>query len=184
MSMLPNYCQEAATVNSHLDSLLSLTPYGLFIVLWTLDNPPKKDIFHWGLYFHTSPQKGRKYHIVNNVPNNEYIWIPDHGETSGVFKFKNLCVLIQIADLSLEKVNVVDKVIRSMDTELYQYPGITCRLWVMSIVDILSQLGLIKCPNLDDLEAECKTIGNNHHIDVIQMNQPRSVVRSQVCLGD
>lgn len=176
-----NTGQERAPVCPHQQYLSRLTPGGLFVVLWANDRPPQKHRFHWGLYFHTTPTKGLKYHIIND---DEGAWEAAHGETQGVFKSPQLCALIYIATIQPDKKSDVDHIIKSLDAELNEYPGITCRVWVMMIVRLLVHKRFIHCPLADDLEDECMEIGNRHQIDIITGRQPRSVIKSQVCFSN
>ncbi|OQE17338.1 hypothetical protein PENSTE_c021G09850 [Penicillium steckii] len=176
-----NTGQERAPVCPHQQYLSRLTPYGLYIVLWANDRPPQKYRFHWGLYFHTSPTQGLKYHIVND---DEDAWKAAHGETRGVFKSLQLCALVHIATIQPDARDDVDHIIKSLDGELNEYPGITCRVWVMMIVQLLACRRFLYCPLADDLEYECMEIGNCCQIDVITGRQPRSVIKSQVCFSN
>lgn len=81
---LPTTARERALAikKSQEDALARLPLNTLYIVLDIRSDPPQPNDFHWGYYFHTSPRGGSKYHMRNLGGG----WIPDHGETGGVFK--------------------------------------------------------------------------------------------------
>ncbi|KZT50217.1 hypothetical protein CALCODRAFT_487320 [Calocera cornea HHB12733] len=42
----------------------------------------------------------------------------------------------------------------------------TCRIWVRAAIRHLNSLGMINCPNIDDLQAEANRLANMHAEDV------------------
>jgi hypothetical protein len=170
--------ERAAMIKKQQEEALARLPlHGLFIVLWIRKDPPRQNDFHWGYYYHAFPKKGLKYHIQNLGSG----WIPSHGETAGVFKSIFLCVLIQIATIPEKARNILDQLMRSHDGELYQIPGVTCRVWLLRILQKLIQHGLVRCSNPDALEQECMSFGNRFSLAAAENNQPRPVVRSRLC---
>lgn len=88
-------------------------------------------------------------------------WIPDHAATGGVFKSNFLCTLIKIvADVPAAKESQLDGAMRAYDNSLNTIPGLTCRVWLFTIIALLVQHGVVHCDNLNALQAECMSIGN------------------------
>jgi hypothetical protein len=161
-------------------ALAQLPRNGLFIVLYLRSDLPLPNDFHWSLYFHTTAGTqpgGHKYHI-KNLSNG---WITDHGPTAGVFKSNFLCVLIQIAAISQERMRETDAIIRSKDDQINQIPGVSCRVWLMTILAILRARSLLKCNDLYALQEECFRFGNEHSVGALGNDQPRPVKRSRLC---
>lgn len=159
------------------EALANLPQNALFIVLWIRSDPPRQNDFHWGYYFHTGPQGGVKYHMKNIGGG----WIADHGPTGGVFKSNFLCVLIQVATLPQTARNTLDELMRSRDADVNMIPGVTCRVWLMKILQKLIQNGIVRCSNPDALQQECMSFGNQYGPGAAINQQPRPVVRSKFC---
>ncbi|DAA77655.1 TPA_exp: Uncharacterized protein A8136_6201 [Trichophyton benhamiae CBS 112371] len=176
---LPPTPQERALAIKKLqEEALSRLPLdSLYIVLWIRADPPVSNDFHWGYYFHTAKLKGHKYHMKNMG----HGWIADHGPTNGVFKSNFLCVLIQIASIPPEKKSLVDQIMRSRDGDVNSIPGMSCRVWVLTIAEKLSENGLVRYTSRDALEQECFRVGNQYSAAAAENTQPRPVVRSEVC---
>lgn len=166
-----------ASKRAQEEALSRLPPYELFIVLYIRSSPPTRDDFHWSYYFHKT-SGGFEYQVMNL--NNR--WIPDHGRTGGVLKANFLCVLIQIASIPQAKRDLLDETIRSRDKDITSNPGVTCRVWLMTILQRLIELGIVQCNDYNALEQECIAIGNEFSAGAAANNQPRPVVRSRVCL--
>ncbi|KAK2810171.1 hypothetical protein FQN50_003141 [Emmonsiellopsis sp. PD_5] len=150
----------------------------LYIVLYIRFDPPRQNDFHWGFYFHTHSTGGSKYHI-RNLGNG---WIPDHGPSGGVFKSNFLCVLIQIALVPEAKKPQLDQIMRSLDSNINAIPGVSCRVWLFTVLQGLVQHGIVRCTDLAALQQECMGIGNQYMADAAVNRQPRPVVRSTLCL--
>ncbi|KAL5360963.1 hypothetical protein BJX96DRAFT_165553 [Aspergillus floccosus] len=160
------------------DALARLPLNTLYIVLWIRSDPPQPNDFHWGYYFHTSPQGGLKYHMRNLGAG----WIPDHGSTGGVFKSNFLCVLVQIASVPPAKYSQLDQVMRSRDRDINSIPGVTCRVWLVVILQALIQAGVVRCSSVEALQQECMAFGNQYSAGAATNTQPQPVVRSRICL--
>ncbi|KAJ5492700.1 hypothetical protein N7539_001446 [Penicillium diatomitis] len=160
------------------DALAALPLNALFIVLWIRSDPPRPNDFHWGYYFHTNSQGGVKYHMRNIGGG----WMPDHGPTGGVFKSNFLCVLIQVGTIPEAARNTLDQTMRSHDGDVNTIPGVTCRVWVLTIFRRLMQYGIVRCSDIGGLERECMTLGNQYSPGAAINQQPRPVVRSSLCL--
>ncbi|KAM5442921.1 hypothetical protein MferCBS31731_001793 [Microsporum ferrugineum] len=170
--------EKALAIKKIQEEALSRLPLNtLYIVLWIRSDPPTPNNFHWGYYFHTSKTRGYKYHMKNLAGG----WIADHGETGGVFKSNFLCVLIQIASVPPEKKTLLDQVMKSRDGDVNSIPGMSCRVWVLTIAEKLAQQGLLRYSSLEALEQECFRVGNQYSAGAADNNQPRPVVRSEVC---
>ncbi|OAX82370.1 hypothetical protein ACJ72_03287 [Emergomyces africanus] len=150
----------------------------LYIVLYIRSDPPRENDFHWGFYVHTHPFGGSKYHIRNLGSG----WIPDHGPTGGVFKSNFLCVLVQIADVPEAKTPQLDQIMRSLDPSINAIPGISCRVWLFTVLQNLVHHGIVRCTDLAALQQECMGIGNQNMADAAVNRQPRPVTRSRLCL--
>lgn len=150
----------------------------LYIILYIRSDPPEPNDFHWGYYFHENPQGGLKYHMRNIGGG----WIPDHGKTGGVFKSNFLCVLIQIASVPQAKHSQLDQIMRSRDGDVNSIPGVTCRVWLMTILQQLLLHEVVRCSSVDALIQECMAIGNQYSAAAAKKSQPRPVVRSRLCL--
>ncbi|CAG7957913.1 unnamed protein product [Penicillium salamii] len=176
----PTTARERATLikKQQEEALARLPLNALFIVLWIRSDPPRQDDFHWGYYFHTSAMGGTKYHVKNLGRG----WIPDHGPTGGVFKSNFLCALVQVAIVPGTVCGQLDQIMRSHDSDVNSIPGVTCRVWLMKILEKLIQQGIFRCSNVDALLQECMTIGNQYSASAAINQQPRPVVRSRLCL--
>ncbi|EEH03886.1 conserved hypothetical protein [Histoplasma capsulatum G186AR] len=159
------------------EALRSLALGSLYIVLYLRSDPPRPNDFHWGYYFHTIPSGGTKYHVKNLGSG----WITEHGSTTGLFKSNFLCVVVQIAAVAEAKYAQVDQIMRTHDGKLNSIPGISCRVWILSILQMLIENGIVQCSSCAELEQECFEIGNQHRFGAIANNQPRPVVRSTLC---
>lgn len=164
------------------EALASLPVNTLFIILKNRDDPPQKDDFHWGYYFHTHAAGGIKYHATNIVDN----WIGDHGPTGGVMKSLFLCAMVQIADIPPQAHAKLDEIMRSYDSSLNDYiislPGPTCRTWLMEVMKRLVDAGLVQCKGtVDELQEECLEIGNRFSAETSENKQPRPVIKSKLC---
>ncbi|KAJ5808726.1 hypothetical protein N7474_009995 [Penicillium riverlandense] len=176
----PKTARERAAIikKQQEDALARLPLNALFIVLWIRSDPPRQNDFHWGYYLHTGSQGGVKYHMRNMGSG----WMPDHGSTGGVFKSNFLCVLIQVATIRETARNTLDQIMRSHDGDVNQIPGVTCRVWVVKIIQKLIQHGMVRCENIDALQQECMAFGNQYSPGAAINQQPRPVVRSRLCL--
>lgn len=109
-------------------------------------------------------------------------WIPDHGPTGGIFKSNFLCILIQIATVPEASRNSLDQIMRSHDGDVNTIPGVTCRVWVIKILQKLIEQGIVRCSDADALQQECMAFENQYSPGAALNQQPRPLVRSRVCL--
>ncbi|PYI23212.1 hypothetical protein BO99DRAFT_470967 [Aspergillus violaceofuscus CBS 115571] len=171
--------ERALAIRKSQEEALSRLPLNtLFIVLWIRSDPPRPNDFHWGYYFHNTVQGGWKYHMKNMSGG----WIPDHGATSGVFKSNFLCTLVEIASVPVAKQEQLHQIMRSRDGDVNSIPGISCRVWLMVILQSLIEAGIVRCNRPEALQQECMAFGNQFSAGAAKNNQPRPVVRSQVTL--
>ena len=56
--------------------------------------------------------------------------------------------------------NTLDELMRSHDADVNMIPGVTCRVWLMKILQKLIQNGIVRCSNPDALQQECMSFGN------------------------
>ena len=155
----------------------SLPPNHLFILLFFL-TPPDENRFHWGFYHHRDANTGgTKYHVKNLGDG----WLTDHGATKGALKSMFLCVVVAIAAIPAARAAELEATMRTFDHGLNDVPGVTCRVWLFRVLELLLQTGFVRCdPDTAALEAECKAFGNQHLTSALQNEQPRPVVVSRV----
>ncbi len=159
-------------------SLHDLKPGGLYIHLTYRDEPPPEDVYHWGLYLHVDTEKGgTKYHITNESSG----WIADHGVTTGAFKSSFLVGMIRTADVPAGRLEGADRIIRSYDTTLNNIGKINCRQWVLRIMVLLQEEGILRCQNLDTLEWETLNWSNEHQFSAVLAKKPRPITDSKLC---
>lgn len=152
----------------------------LFIILFLRSDPPAANDFHWGYYFHKNADVGGfKYHLTNKL-NKDY-WMPDHDKTTGVLKSNFLCVLIKIASIAPGRDQKLDEKMRSKDDTANQIAGVTCRVWLLTILSELVAADLVRCKDIKALEAECFELGNRHMASASKAEQPRPIELSRVC---
>lgn len=161
-------------------SLADLKIGGLYVILFIRGFPPQQDNFHWGLYLHTTPNSGTKYHIKNQGSG----WITDHGTTHGVFKSFLLVGLFRIADISASWEDYVDRTLRSYDSQV-NTPGVTCKVWLFWVLGLLTKESngytVLKCNSLTELEREILDWGNLKAPGAANNEQPRSLAASRIC---
>lgn len=158
-------------------ALAALPRRKLYIVLHIRDFPPIANDFHWGFYHHKTQTGGTKYHMRNLGAG----WIADHESTGGVFKSLFLCVLIEIGSIPAEKEGTLDQIMRTLDGSANSIPGFTCRVWVLTILPLLIQAGLLRCDDLAGLQQECFDYGNTCMTSAGNNDQPRPVKVSSRC---
>ncbi|KAJ5373676.1 hypothetical protein N7517_005682 [Penicillium concentricum] len=160
------------------ESLAGLPPNTLHISLYTRSDPPLPTDFHWAFYLHkgiSSTAGGTKYH-VRGIGGG---WIVGHEATNGIFAENFLCVIIQIATIPPLAHERVDEIMRSYDESLNSIPGITCRVWILTVLRILVDEGFVHC-DIGELERDCLKFGNEHSTAASVNEQPRPVVQSRV----
>ncbi|CZT17627.1 uncharacterized protein RCC_03464 [Ramularia collo-cygni] len=156
----------------------SLPVGGLFIALFVSADPHQSDAFHWGIYHHATSFKGTKYHITGSAGR----WIAAHSDARNTFKSQSLSVLVQIGQIPQSATDQLDQIMKSHDHELNNLPGLTCRVWVFTVVEKLVAAGLLTMTGTTStLEDECKAYGNQLSSGDAQKDQPRPVVRSAIC---
>ncbi|TFK51766.1 hypothetical protein OE88DRAFT_1628741 [Heliocybe sulcata] len=145
---------------------------GLYIMLFARATP---NDYHWALYHHTHPTKGTKWHI-RNVSD---VWMTDHNVIRDATKQFLLMGFLRIAVIPPERLEEADELIRSIP---YNEPGNTCRTWVLDAIHTLREVGIVRCDDIDQLEAEAKAFGFSQFYDTSENKQPRPVVDSHVCI--
>ncbi|KAF2801871.1 uncharacterized protein BDZ99DRAFT_492414 [Mytilinidion resinicola] len=161
-------------------SLDTLEPGGLYVVLFIQNVPPPKDDFHWGLYLHKYKNiGGTKYHIWD--PDRDWVWVADHGMTTGLFKSHALVGLFQIARVSPEWECEVDRAARSFDDSLNQRPGIGCDVWLFWTPAPGNGTVVLKCKDLEALKAEILDFANQNAQAAAKAVRPRPIIMSRLC---
>ncbi|KAJ5923625.1 hypothetical protein N7454_008870 [Penicillium verhagenii] len=162
-------------------SLGTLSPNGLYILLYIRHHPPVPNNFHWAFYFHISPQQGgTKYHVKDIGQG----WIPDHGVNHAVMKEFLLVGLFQIAHVPTGQEEYLDRIMRTFDGRL-NVPETTCRIWILWVLALLQGTvdgrRLLECDDVQALEEEIKDWGNENAMGAANNEQPRPVGRSSLC---
>ena len=88
-------------------------------------------------------------------------------------------MIIQIATIHASAHERVDEIMRSYDESLNSIPGITCRVWILTVLRILVDEGFVQC-DIGELEKDCLEFGNEHGATASANEQPRPVVKSRV----
>lgn len=151
---------------------MSLEAGSLYIILFLRDAP---DSFHWGLYHHTSSNRGIKYHIRQMGSS----WIADHGETGGATKSIYLIGFLRIAQVPAEKVGDVNHIITNVPYT--SVPGLNCHTWAMECIRRLVDAGFVRCSNLDQLAREAQAFAVSEYESAGLNKQPRPVQDSRLC---
>lgn len=123
-----------------------------------------------------------------DVENINGAWMTGHTRTGNIFKNGFLCVLIQIYALGngdAEK-STVDLGIRSLDDKVNEIPDVTCRVWLLVILDKMVKEGILRFgedpQDMNVLEKECLEIGNGFMDEAVANKQPRPLVVSKFCV--
>ena len=144
----------------------------LYIFLDARSDSPD-DGFHWGLYHHTSPTSGMKYHIRNLGEG----WITEHAANTSITKQFLLVGMLRIANVPESRWNTLDTIVQSVP---YVEPGTTCRTWVLDAIRRLATVEIVSYSSLDDLETDAKTFGVTYFDGVLTNVQPRPIADSLV----
>ena len=160
------------------ETLAGLAPGSLHISLYNRSDPPLPNDVHWAFYLHngtSSTPGGTKYH-ARGIGGG---WIAGHEAVRGIFTDNFLCVVIQIATIPPSAHGRVDEIMRSYDDSLNSIPGITCRVWILTVLRILVDEWFVHC-DIGELEKDCFEFGNEHSATASANQQPRPVVKSRV----
>lgn len=71
---------------------------------------------------------------------------------------------------------------RSRDRDVSSIPGVTCSVWLVVILEVLIQAGVVHCSSVEALQQECMAFGNQYSAGAATNTQQRPVVRSRMCL--
>lgn len=163
----------------------TLKPNSLYILLFIRDSPPRPNDFHWALYLHRDPASGgTKYHIKSEGSG----WIADHGDAVAVMKSFLLVGAFRIADVPEDSNEHVDRTVRTYDDRLNTaVPGITCRVWLLRVLELLRGVEggdggrVLRCEDVGALEGEVMRWGNENASSADLNVQPRPVADSVLC---
>lgn len=163
-----------------------LPPNTLYIALCIRSDPPVPNDFHWALYLHTPAHTpgggGTKHDAENHAGGSEGGWIAQHAPTAGILKTNFLCVLVHIADIPETQIGVVEGVMRERDGDLNEIPAVTCRVWLLVVLERLIGMGVVRCEGgVQGVERECLGFGNEFMEEAAGNVQPRPVVRAGGC---
>ncbi|KAJ5754876.1 hypothetical protein N7533_004419 [Penicillium manginii] len=153
----------------------------LYILLYTRNDPPNPNDFHWGLYLHQTPiTGGTKYHIKTVGPG----WIPDHAANAAIRKEFLLVGLFRIADVPAHWYPHLDRTFRSLDARL-NHPAQTCRVWALDVLVLLNEPvdgeRVFECDDIPALQQEVFDWGNLHAMSAARNEQPRPIGASSLC---
>jgi hypothetical protein len=160
------------------DLLASLPQNTLYINLYIRSDPPLANDFHCAFYLHCGTDTvpgGYKYH-VRGINDN---WIPGHESVVRIVSENYLCVMIQIATLPPSIHERVGEIMKTHDATLNSIHGISCRVWLLMVLRLLVEEGLVRC-KAEELERECFDFGNQFSLSASLNEQPRPVVRSML----
>jgi hypothetical protein len=164
--------------NKQSDLLTSLPQNTLHINLYIRSHPPLPNDFHWAFYLHSGADKvpsGYKYHVRSI---SDY-WFPGHESTARVVSETYLCVMIQIATLPPGVNERVEEIMKTYDATLNSIDGISCRVWLLMVLRLLVEEGLVRC-DVKELERECLDFGNDFSLSASLNEQPRPIVGSML----
>lgn len=146
----------------------------------------ERGTYHWGIYHHLeaptdpgSSGKGIKYHAVF-VAANWGSWIV---ETGGTDHPLNSTLLV-----GAMKIGYADPTHRrTLEARLGKVtctspsPDITftCRIWVLKAVNLLMDMGAVRCDNVKALKTEVIAFGNQHADTRGALPPP--IIQSTVC---
>ncbi|KAI0072833.1 hypothetical protein K474DRAFT_1686450 [Panus rudis PR-1116 ss-1] len=166
-------------------SLDTFQPGGLYVTLKIRNDPPVENDFHWGLYLHENSRVGGTHHDIKG--SRESGWIAHHERTTAVLKWLFLVGLVQVATVPDESVGDVDRILRSLDTTLMDYPDISCRVWVLDMLkklqEQLGNVGILRGVDVDGkMQSEILAWGNQNALAAARNEQPRPVAVSESAL--
>lgn len=160
------------------DVILALPRGGLYIGLFFLNSPGQPNRFHWGFYLHTGETTGVRHEIHDS----NGFWQPRHVEVAHAFKLMCLTVFVKIGQIAERDWDRFDQITKTYDGVLNDTPGITCRVWLLMVMKLLAESGIVHLNgSVDDLEAECWSFGNQYYESAEANQQPRPTVISTVC---
>lgn len=163
-------------------SFANLRHGGLYVHLTYRGHPPGLDNYHWGLYLHINHVNGgTKYHITNRGIDGTH-WITDHGRTAGVFKSMRLVGLFRIAQVSIERFEEADGIIRTFDESLNDVEGRTCRTWALEVMALLNEVSIVQCQSFEALNREILDWANDNVQSAVLAQQPRPLADSSLCV--
>lgn len=165
-------------------ALKTLTRYRLYISLYIRGDPPKENDFHWSLYYHncnpTTGPGGTKYHITGGDP----VWTAEHGRVGNLFKDFLLCVVVEIGTVPDHAEDKAEAIFKSFDpfvNDKKKLPSVTCRTWLMMVVQELANANLVYCQDIRALERECMDAGNMYMASAAENRQPRPLIQARTC---
>lgn len=133
--------------------------------------------FHWALYLHLDSdsdtgrrQGGLKYHIRDVGQG----WMTDHVSTLGVHNELFLIGAVGIARVPKTRREDLDRLVKQDDAELLTIPVLTCRTWVLRVLDRLHDAGLVQ-ESSEEVEKRAKAFAVEHFGSALLAQQPRPV---------
>lgn len=142
---------------------------GIYVFLSAQEEPLD---LQWAFCFRTKPVDGDVYQIQARGAG----WISQYPSTDEIMASATLVGLFQIAaveDLSLEKIDgIMTKHTSSITTD---------REWFKWISSLLQEEGILKCRDMETLEAEILDFKNRYVSNDAKAATPRPIGASQTC---
>ena len=171
-------------------STATLTPGGLYIFLY-LNSTTGQRQFHWALYHHydhhdemkrnatVTYTKGYKYHIRNIGAG----WIADHSSKSGIINSTFLIGSILIGNIDPSLSKQVTDIVTQYDETLNDIPGVTCRVWLETVLQNLIDGNILKLGGtIAQLGEEIMQIGDENEGDALIGILPRPTWTSSLAV--
>ena len=159
---------------------MSLQLNGLYVILILRTSPPQRIDFIWGFYLHGNSSRGTRYHIKNMGSG----WITEHEQVAGAIDTFSLIGFVQIATIPTGQESYVDEQIRAYDSSLNSLSELSSRTWVLRVIALLQKevngAKLVKCADLNALDGEIKSFGNEHALATHNNKKPRPIIISSI----
>lgn len=138
---------------------IQLDKDGLYILLADIQTP---GLFDWSLYLHQSPVNGEIFQAVNTQSTNGR-WIFESRFTQHITSEVSLLVALKIAVIE----DVLKPLLRRRIQRTPVVEGLTCRTWVMAVMRVLDDEGVIcikRSSNVEDIEVEAQDLARDMEI--------------------
>ena len=156
----------------------ALTPGTLYIALYFHEDPPQAGDFYWSLYQRLTDNRG----VTHELEDRDGLWSAKHVPEAGIFKRLFLCVLIEIGTISgADKQHLFDRIVNTYDRSLHELPCLDCDVWLMNVVILLDEAGLLECPDIGAFQQECLDLGNEYLESAAKNEQPRPLRVARMC---
>lgn len=127
--------------------------------------------YHWALYHNHSSRRGWTYEIRN--VGSDGLWMADHVSTWSVHKRLFLVGAYTVGPVAADRHETVHRIASSMDDELNVIPGLTCRVWLLRVLELLDTAGVVAVPS--DIEDKVKAFGEANWDSASSAVKPRPI---------